>query len=378
MKIPLGKAAALLAATALAACGGGANSPTGLDVGGGGNALPLCTLPQFAGVEEAQPEVACAEHEDERLDAMSDDRIALTSPLGLAAGRYALPASSAPTQLVVFFHGNHNDSCSFRNHLRRIADRGAIAVAMDYSGQRQTPVRRYGWFVREGAADSIAAARYFLAQYPSITQVFAFGISMGGNTSGVAVASTCALRPDEQTPLFDWWVDVEGVNNLGEEYAIVRSIAPGNAAAALALQEIEEENGGAAEQYPERYAEISNVLRAPDMGALKGAVIVNGVDDGLVPTNQSPEMAAALNLVGVPAHLYMVPLAGEPEPQDTATGLVIGPVLGPSGQTYASPLAGHGWEGSDTHPVISTGFEKLYELMGGASVTPGATIVAGD
>src|SRR6266480_199955 len=151
----------------------------------------------------ALAEVACTD------TSMTDDGIGFTSSLGLASGRYALPATPAPTQLVVMFHGHGNDSCSWRRHLQDVAARGAVGVAMDYTGQRQTPVENYGWFVREGAADSIAAAKYFLATYPSITQVFAFGISMGGNVSGVAVASPDAVRADG-SPLFDDWIDGEG------------------------------------------------------------------------------------------------------------------------------------------------------------------------
>src|SRR5262249_50275732 len=150
-------------------------------------------------------------HHDVRLKDMSDDGIGFTSTLGLADGRYALPATAEPTQLVVMFHGHGNDSCSWRNHLRDAAARGAVAVAIDYV--RQSPSENYGWFMREAARDSIAAARHFLAAYPSITQVTAFGISMGGNASGLAVASPDAVRADG-SKLFDYWMDVEGVNNL--------------------------------------------------------------------------------------------------------------------------------------------------------------------
>ncbi|MGH8453711.1 MAG: alpha/beta hydrolase family protein [Nevskiales bacterium] len=307
---------------------------------------------------------------------MNDDGISLTSSLGLAAGRYALPAAAAPTQLVVMFHGNHNDSCAWRRHLQQVAALGAIGVAMDYTGQRQTPVENYGWFVREGAADSIAAAKFFLARYPSITQVFALGISMGGNASGVAMASPDAVRSDG-SPLFDWWVDVEGVNNLIEEYLIIRGIAPGVPAAALAQQEIEEENGGPIEAAPDSYRELTNIARAQDMTGLKGAVIVHGVDDGLVTTDQSPQMAAALNAVGVPAHLYTVVLRGDAESGGTATGIVGDPLFAGAGQEYPAPFAGHGWEGSDTQLVIKTGFDQLFALMAGATVTPGETPVPG-
>ncbi len=313
-------------------------------------------------------EVPCSAHTDPRLASMSDDGIGLTSSLGLADGRFALPETATPTQLVVMFHGHGNDTCSWRNHLRRAAERGAVAVAIDYL--RQTPSENYGWFMREAASDSITAARYFLGAYPSITQVFVIGISMGGNASGVAVASPDAVRLDGTTPLFDYWVDVEGVNNLTEEYLVIRAVSPVLPSAALAQQEIEEENGGTFEEVPERYLEITNVLRAPDMSELEGAVIVHGVDDGLVTTDQSPQMMSALNLAGVPAHLYTVALRGEGEPGDTATAIPFSAL----GLPYPAAFAGHGWEGSDTHLVITTGFARLWALMDGASVEPGETV----
>lgn len=319
----------------------------------------------------AQTEVTCTS------TSMTNDGIGLTSSLGLAAGRYALPATSAPTQLVVMFHGHGDDTCSWRNHLQRAAARGAVAVAMDNTGQRQTPVRNYGWFVRAGAADSIAAARHFMATYPSITQVFAMGVSMGGNTSGVAVASPDAVRADG-SPLFDYWVDAEGVNNLTEEYLVARAFAPQNSTAALAVTEIEEENGGPLEAVPARYAEITNVARAADMAGLDGAVVVNGPDDGLVTTDQSPQMAAALLAVGVPTRLVTVVGRGTGESGTTASAIAADPLFSAAGlPKYQSPFAGHGWEGSDTHLVIVTAFEHLYALMDGARLDPGYEVVPG-
>jgi acetyl esterase/lipase len=329
-------------------------------------ALALGTAPAAA------LEVPCAQHSDPRLAAMSDDGIATTSALGLADGRYALPEAAVPTQLVVLFHGHGNDSCSWRNHLRDAAARGAVAFAIDYV--RQTPIENYGWNMREAARDSIAAARYFLAAYPSITQVFVLGISMGGNASGLAIASPDAVRADG-SPLFDYWVDVEGANNLIEEYTVIRIVAPANGDAALAQQEIEQENGGPLESAPDRYVELTNVARASDMAHLRGAVIVHGIDDGLVTTDQSPQMAAALNAVGVPTHLYSAVLCGEAECGSNATAIAADPIFAQLGQPYPASFAGHGWEGSDTHVVIATGFGQLWALMDGAIVEPGATVI---
>src|SRR5262245_38339608 len=98
-------------------------------------------------------EVPCSQHSDPRLAQMTDDGIGFTSALGLADGRYALPATTTPTQLVVMFHGHLNDSCAWRKHLQDAAARGAVAFAIDYV--RQTPIENYGWWMREAAQTSI-------------------------------------------------------------------------------------------------------------------------------------------------------------------------------------------------------------------------------
>jgi serine aminopeptidase S33 family len=356
--------------------------------------LRIATLALLAGTMLAPgtasaAEIPCADHADPRLASMSDAGIGFTSviedqngrPLG--PGRYALPATQAPTQLVVMFHGHGNDSCSWRRHLTDVAAKGAVAVAMDYPGHLLPPDQNgvratYGWFVKEGARDSIQAAKYFMNTYPSITKVFAFGISMGGNASGLAVASPDAKRVDGVTPLFDYWVDVEGVNNLIEEYLVASAVAPVNAGAQLAVDEIEEENGGSLLDVPEEYLATTNVARAADMAGLKGAVVVNGLDDGLVPTDQTPQMTVALTLAGVPTLNVTVLLRGSGESGTTGSGIVGGPLFEAAGQDpYESPLAGHGWEGSDTHLVIKTGFEKLYALMAGGTVEGGEEIIPG-
>ena len=349
--------AAICAVVLLSGCGSGAP--------GGDAAVPA-----------RQAEVSCSQSSDPRIRAMSDAGIFPASARGLPAGRYALPATDAPTQMVVMFHGHLNDSCSWRNHLRQVAAAGAVAVAMDYTGQARAPVENYGWFVREGAADSIRAAQYFLKQYPSIKTVIAFGISMGGNASAIAVASPDAVRADG-SPLWDWWLSIEGVNNLIEEYLIIRAVAPVNAGAALAQQEIEEEAGGTLEEVPQEYLALTGVARAGDMTELKGAVMVHALDDGLVPATQSREMAAALNAVGVPAHLYTVIGRGDGETGTTFTATVGDPLFGAAGQEYESPFAGHGWEGSDTQLVIRTGFEQLFAIMAGGTVEAGETPVPG-
>ena len=121
------------------------------------------------------------------------------------------------------FHGYGNTSNSWVCHLLDAAqNHNAVAVAMDYRGTGTAADHR-GWFVREGAEDSIFAAKYFLQKFPSIRNVEAFGISMGGNASGLAVAAG-AKRPGTNTPLFDYWVNVEGATSMVETYLEAQAV----------------------------------------------------------------------------------------------------------------------------------------------------------
>ena len=339
----------------LAGCGAGGSAPVEPAAGGG--------------VAERD----CAGSDDAGVRAIAETGMQKASAHGLPAGRFALPPGGAPTRMVVMFHGHSNDSCSWRDHLRRVAtEKNAVTIAMDYPSRPQDGVQLWGWFIQEGAADSIAAAQHFLRKYPTITRVYAFGVSMGGHASGQAVAAG-AKRPDG-TDLFDYWVGIEGVHNFTEAYLTYRAVAPGIADAQRAVDEMEEEAGGALEDVPERYAELTNVYRAPDMAYLKGAALVHGFDDGLVSTDQSDQMAAALNGAEVATHLYKVALRGDGDSGSTFTGTL----ADASGAPYDPPTAGHGWEGDANHIVMATGFAALYAMMDEDAVAPGYTLVAGN
>lgn len=299
-------------------------------------------------------EVPCSQRSDPRLAAMNDDGILSTSELGLPSGRYALPSTGTPSQLVVFFHGHQNDSCSWRNHMRKVADRGAVVVTMNYSDQedRVVPpygfVENWGWAVRSGANDSILAAQYFLDRYPSIKRVFNFGASMGGNVSGYAAYFPGGVRAD-CSPMWDYWVVAEGVHNVTEEYTGARALAATGTRddAAQFVQEIEEENGGTLEQQRAAYTEITNVAHAQEMAYLSGVVLTHGTNDATVPIDQSRQMTDQLRAVGVPAHLFVI------------------------------SNASHAWEGSDTLQVMKVALAELFRLMEGGSVANGETPVAG-
>jgi pimeloyl-ACP methyl ester carboxylesterase len=323
--------------------------------------------PAQAQAQATRPEGAC-DYNSGYDATFTDTGIGRTSELTGLPGRYALPDPAAvePTVLIAMFHGYGNDSCSWRRHLQRFAGTGALAFAMDYEPYAGAPANhgRRGWSVQRGALDSIAQATYFLAHYPSIRTVISFGISMGGNASGLAVAQQ-AKRADG-SPLFDYWIGVEGVSNLTEEYEALAPLGNVNAGAEEFRIDVERETGGTLQAAPEAFRQRTVVARAPDIaaGGLKGAVLVHGIDDGLVPNNQVHEMTGALRGVGVPVEVYNVVRSrtAEDYPDDTASAIALAALV----EGYNSPLAGHGWEGSNTQNVIKTGFDQLLALVCGS------------
>lgn len=301
----------------------------------------------------------------------------LDLPLPGTTGLYALPESAAPTSLAVFMHGYGNIADSWTCHLANAAaEHGAIAFATDYRGTGWTGAAsdNRGWFVKEGAEEAVVLAKYFLAKYPSLRHVGLLGISMGGNASGLA-ASWIATR-DDDTPLFDWWVDIEGVANITEEYVLANAVSPANAYAQGAAEDINEECRRNAMEIQDCLDDLSIVGRAGEVALSRprGVLIVHGADDGLVPHNQSRELTSVLRGEGVKTDMYTVLRRNDGDADreggTTATGTAFGPIFGGAGQTYPAPFAGHGWEGSRTHLVIKTGFDRFWSLLdanGGAN-----------
>ncbi len=289
----------------------------------------------------------------------SDAVISTRGAVGKLSGRYALPRAR-PKKLVVIAHGYAHSSKDYVPYLIDATRRGALAVAMDYRGLGPAP-SHLGWPVQAGAEDSIAAAQSFLRACSTIKQVFIIGISMGGNSSGLAIAAG-ARKVTDGRPLFDYWVDVEGVTNLLESYVELKAAGLADPDAAVAAEAIEAEAGGTPADVPDAYLQRTVVLRAGDLAeaGLKGAVLVHGLDDGVIPYNQTREMAGALLAVGIPTEVFTVLRRGDGEAGTTGTGHVLG-ALG-----LESGLAGHGSDGSRTHLVIRTGFDRLWALMEGA------------
>ena len=292
-----------------------------------------------------------------------------------AQALYSVPKGK-PRGIVVFDHGYGHTMRSWARHLERTATTlGVIAVAPNYRLQQDDlsakplPSSR-GWRVAEGAADTIAVAQ-LLERFCAPTGInVVYGVSMGGNTSGLVLA---AQPKDLQgQPLFDYWVDVEGAANVTETYLGARQLAPVNTFAANAVADIEEAFGGSLEEVPDVYAERTVVNRVDDIAAsgVKGVVMVHGVADGLVTHDESRQLQALLLAEGVPVDMTaFVTRSSGSESGTTVDGYA------PTGQQ--SPFAGHASEASETHDVGNAGFAALAKIYQTGKVTCGERVVDG-
>jgi hypothetical protein len=264
-------------------------------------------------------------------------------------GYYTLP-STTPKGIVVLGHGYPATAQSMVPLLSGISQRdGVIALAMDYHGtidlEGPTGTSSRGWKVSEGAADSIAAAHLFDSTCQGLSSTrfvnSAFGVSMGGNMTGLAVSEQ-AKRADG-SPLFEYWFDVAGVTNVPEIYtdATAISLVPLGGiqtVGANAKADIEAEMGSPLLNLG-TYLNRSPALRASQMksSGLKGVVIAHGVLDGEVTSDQSDQMVATLALAGIPTDYYTsIFKAPETPPGLTLDGDILGLIPG-----YVSPFAGH-------------------------------------
>jgi acetyl esterase/lipase len=294
-----------------------------------------------------------------------------------AQALYALPAR-APKGIVVFDHGYGHTMYSWAQHIARTASTlGVIAVAPDYRGQVDSPATKpgglpssRGWQVAEGAEDSIAAVQLFdkLCGHNGTNVVY--GVSMGGNTSGLVVAS----KPQDAKgkPLFDYWVAVEPAVNVTETYQGARALAGVNEFAAHAQADIEKEMGGPFESNPSVYADRTVVNRTQDIAAsgIKGVVIAHGIVDGLVTHDESRQLQALLRAQQIPVDMA----AFFTHSKNSEAGTTVD---GYAPVPHDSPFAGHASETSTTQDVGVAGFAKLAELYTGRAFWCGESFYDG-
>jgi hypothetical protein len=290
-------------------------------------------------------------------------RLSLTVAGQPTYGLYALPASR-PRGLVVFGHGYSYNVDAWRAHMVRAATKdGLVAVTMNYRGLTNLPKdetgfeRSRGWPVKAGAEDLVAAGQHFDRRCGGFARRFLLGVSMGGNSTGMAAALQARTRAG--TPLFDYWIGVEGVWNLTELAIQARAAGATNPFAQQAYDDIVAENGGPPEQRPASYAERTVVGRARDIAAsgLRGIVLVHALDDGQASYDQAQQMERAMRGVGVPTDLYSV---GRKATGDTPDTVLSG----------NQAMAGHAPEWSTHHIVLDTGFDALSALAAGSGPPP--------
>ncbi|MGH2723715.1 MAG: alpha/beta hydrolase family protein [Actinomycetota bacterium] len=294
----------------------------------------------------------------------------------LTHGLYSVP-QGRPRGLVVFAHGYGHTPYSWAHHMREASRHGLIGVAMDYRGLHIFPdsnddglPESRGWPAIAGAEDSIAAARLFdrRCRVPMVTIL---GVSMGGNVSGLAVAMAGeeGITRRDGSPLWDYWVDVEGAVNLTEIYLAARLGSAANETAANARLDIEEETGCPIEACPGEFVRRTVPARMDHVRAagLQGAVIIHGVDDGLVFYDHGRQMASLLALSGIPTDMVTVGLKDEDSERETT---LTGHAAGNVDPAYRSPLAGHASEKSTTHIVMETALQRLWELVDGLEPGP--------
>jgi dipeptidyl aminopeptidase/acylaminoacyl peptidase len=198
--------------------------------------------------------------------------------------------------LIVLCHGFGGAANSFGGYYQLYADQGWLAVGMDYRGAQGA------WKVQTGWQDTLAATQDLLARYPSVQRVIIWGISMGGEVSGLALAHA-------PPGTYDHWIDDAGVQNLAEEWADV----PGFQGA------IQAETGGTPAQVPQAYIDRSPALQAPAIAAegLTRAYFFHYLNDNVVPYSHARETSSQLAALGVKTSFY------------TAAGAAVPPVPPP-------------------------------------------------
>ncbi len=295
----------------------------------------------------------------------------LTGCLGLAedpsapiTGLVATPQSlTADPDMVLFAHGYGHDTSSWLGHIERIASHGVVAAVINYSDNDGFPV---AW----GAQDLATAQRCLDDQIGGDGRRILFGVSLGGATSGVAVAETPLL--------WDTWFAIEPVTALYETWAAASAAAPGIPFAAKARDDIERDAGrdgdGACGFHacPDAFLRRSAVHRIDDMTGLQEVFIVHAAYDGLVPYDQGVQLAIGLQQAGIPTHFTTVLRGEEGSEQDTT---VPSHALGQENAVdQAHGLSGHGSEANEDQAVMATALEQLEQFLADGTGLHGAVV----
>lgn len=199
-----------------------------------------------------------------------------------AHGWLAYPTDRTPDTLFVFGHGCcgalKRDAAEFFA-MRFAREHGVVAVAMDYRG-------RGGWDVLAGSRDTVAATEELRRRFP-IRQTIAWGLSMGAEVTGMAIAA----RPD----LFDWWVSSIGVFDLVSQWE------QGTFQDLIAA-----ETGGPPGSHRAEYDRRSPAEMIERFTQLDRIYLLTGAADLTVHPTQTWEMNTFLVNAGIPVTTYTI------------------------------------------------------------------------
>lgn len=307
--------------------------------------------------------------------------------------------------LVVFAHGNGHTVGGAENpfseppgyqfgswvgHMRtqaRLAKAKGLKAAFVATDYRDN----FGFPALWGAHDTIVATLHALERFPNVTRVYLMSVSMGSAVGGTAIVEAANLgltKPADGSPLYDYWVSAEGVSQLAETWAEARAVGDGtgNQFAINAADGIQRDAGGMAVECPQAYQRRSPALNTAVLqgAGLKATTLVHAVNDGLVPYNQSRELATQLSAVGIPTQFFTVlttyfydpgttasGYTGADGAQDEALNAAMENYNDPTGTGFVTPptvgdFSGHASERYYFHPIMATAFANLELMMDGS------------
>jgi hypothetical protein len=179
------------------------------------------------------------------------------------------------------------------------------------------------------------------------------GYSIGGTYSG----NTLMKKPKRTNgkPLFDWYVGMEAIEDIFGEFQLAKAL-PNDAFIQGAVADAKAELGGTIDEKPAAYHAVNPIEHVDKIKAsgLRGAFLVHGVDDGLVPYQQSVDMTKALRDAGIKTDFWT---ARKRRPGDEPDTTLSGRFGTPSGDS------GHASDTAIKHLVPSTGLRIIHDLV---------------
>lgn len=223
------------------------------------------------------------------------------------------PGDRKPRRLVVVVHGYGETSADHPERMTALARRThASLLVMDQ--RSTTSVWKPGeWNPWAGQQDVVTATQWYQRKHRSIRKTVLWGWSLGGMTSGLALANG-------PKGLFDYWVDNYGVTDPVYMHTVTGLFAPQTQA------QIERDAGGCAPTTcPDAYAARSLTEQAHRLKA-KRVVLLHGTADFLVPYIQSVQLRGALDDAGIRSSFYTVVTGRDENGLIVPGGHGIGPV----------------------------------------------------